>query len=220
MKRNVSSIVAACCLLGGLSVVSAANAAGEPAAPQSVYHVSPVFSQIVAFKVPLDFKVVSDRADGPGYMREYVPKMESGETWTQIITLTGAKGLGGNAKVQPKDMAGTIAASYKQACPDSFRATLLDEGKTKEGYEVLIALMGCGSVPGPSGQVSEVLLLNVVKARQDMYTFQWAHRMAPMPVESLFDVALWNQRQRSMSPIRICDPKPDEKPPYDSCVGH
>ncbi len=57
----------------------------------SLLVISPIFSQLVAFKMPLDFRVVNEETSPHAYIREAVPAGETAEQWTRMITVTGYK---------------------------------------------------------------------------------------------------------------------------------
>ena len=80
--------VTACCL-----AASAPAFAQMPKMdlPLPVTAISPIFSQLVRFTMPSNFTVVFENTNGPSYIREAVPKGETTEQWTQMITVSGAR---------------------------------------------------------------------------------------------------------------------------------
>ena len=107
-------------LLAALGALVAASASAESPPPAAYTVISPIFSQLVVFAMPGNFAAIGENTNGPSYIREAVPKGETAERWTQMITVTGAKGLVGNPKVSPETFAGSIVGGFKSACPDSF----------------------------------------------------------------------------------------------------
>src|ERR1700712_2392354 len=97
---------------------SAASAEGPPAFKV----ISPIFGQLVTFSMPQAFVVVGENTNGPSYIREAVLKGETASRWTQMLTVTGAKGLVANPKLTPETFAASIAGGFKSACPDTFGA--------------------------------------------------------------------------------------------------
>src|SRR5207244_3534221 len=79
-------------LMATLGALFASAASAQAPAPAAFTVISPVFGQLVAFSMPSSFVVVSENANGPNYIREAVPKGETVDRWTQMITLTGVKG--------------------------------------------------------------------------------------------------------------------------------
>jgi hypothetical protein len=84
--------------------------------------ISPIFGQLVTFSMPQAFVVIGENTNGPSYIREAVLKGETASRWTQMITVTGAKGLVANPKLTPETFAASIAGGFKSACPDTFTA--------------------------------------------------------------------------------------------------
>jgi len=72
-----------------LALISVAQAQ----APQSFRVISPIFGQLATFSMPSNFAVVFENTTGGHYIREAVLKGETPERWTQMITVTGEKGL-------------------------------------------------------------------------------------------------------------------------------
>ena len=146
--------------------------------------------------------------------------MLKGETvnqWSQMITITGAKGLAGNPKFSPQGLAGSIAGGFKKACPESHVAKGL--GATKFGdQDAYVAVASCGKVDASADQHSETAMIVVVKGISDVYTIQWAER-APSPASGpAIDDVKWQGRLRELMPIRLCAIVPGEAAPYPSCM--
>jgi hypothetical protein len=204
-------------LLAASSTFIAPCASAESPAPAAFTVISPIFGQLVTFSMPGNFTAIGENTNGPSYIREAVPKGETAERWTQMITVTGAKGLVGNPKVSPEAFAGSLAGGFKSACPDSFAAKAL--GPTKFGeYDAFVALAGCGRVESSPDKHSETALVIIVKGSADYYTLQWAERTPPAAKPAIDD-AKWQERLRLMQPIRLCPIVAGERAPYPSCVG-
>jgi hypothetical protein len=60
--------------------------------------ISPIYGQLVRFSMPSNFAVAFENARDGNYIREAVLKGETVQAWTQMITVTGAKGLAGSPK--------------------------------------------------------------------------------------------------------------------------
>jgi hypothetical protein len=193
------------------ALVGPASAQAPP--PKNATVVSPIFSQLVRFQMPLSFVVVYENTKATQYIREAVPKGETVERWTQMITVTGYKGLAANANVTPEKFAGGMSAGFKRLCPDSFAAKGLGAAKFS-GADAFVAVTGCGTVQGRS----ETVLIAVVKGVADYYTFQWAERGAAGGAPQVEDIR-WPQRLRALQPIALCGTVPGETAPYPSCTG-
>lgn len=198
----------------GLMLGSAALAEG-PAPAFTV--ISPVFGQLVTFAMPSSFVVIGENTNGPSYIREAVLKGETADRWTQMITVTGAKGLVANPKVSPETFAASIAGGFRSACPDTFAVKAI--GPTKFGdQDAYVAIASCGSVESSADKHSETALVIAVKGSADYYTLQWAER-APGSGKTGIDEAKWLARLRQLQPIRLCPIVPGERAPYPSCVS-
>jgi hypothetical protein len=183
--------------------------------PASVTVISPVFGQLVRFSMPSSFVPVFEQTKGPNYIREAVPKGETAEQWTQMITVTGHKGAA-TAQFTPQGFANSMAGGFKGACPETFVAKGF--GATKLGaQDAFVAMMGCGKVNAAADGHSEMMLLVAVKGSADGYTVQWAER-GPTQTAPAIDEAKWRQRLQALMPIRFCAIVSGEAAPYPSCV--
>jgi hypothetical protein len=197
----------------GAMFASAALAEGPPAFKV----ISPIFGQLVTFSMPQAFVVIGENTSGPSYIREAVLKGETADHWTQMITVTGAKGLVASPKVTPEAFAASIAGGFKSACPDTFVAKGVGPAKfgNQDGY---VALASCGSVVSAPDEHSETALVVAVKGSADYYTLQWAER-TPAQGKPVIDEAKWLERLRQLQPIRLCPIVSGEAAPYPSCVN-
>jgi hypothetical protein len=200
-----------------LSASLALASVAQAQAPQSFRVISPIFAQLVSFAMPSHFVVVFENTKGGHYIREAVLKGETPERWTQMITVTGEKGLTSNPGASPEKFAGSIAGGFKTACPDSFAAKPL--GAASFGrFEGFIAVIGCGRVDSGATRHSETALLITLKGTTDYYTIQWAVRGVESDEPPINDER-WQARLRELRPIDLCPIVPGEAAPYPSCVN-
>ena len=196
-----------------LALISVAQAQ----TPQSFRVISPIFSQLVSFAMPPNFAVVFENTKDGHYIREAVLKGETPERWTQMITVTGEKGLTLTPGSSPEKFAGSIAGGFKSACPDSFAARPFGT-MTFGRFEGFVAVIGCGRVDSGPTRHSETALLITLKGTADYYTIQWAER-GPEADEPPVNDEHWQARLRELSPIDLCPIVPGEAAPYPSCVN-
>ena len=184
----------------------------------SVKTITRIFDQLLMFSFPKGFKPAFEDAKGGQYIQESVLDGESVKTWSQMLTITGAKGLASNPNVSPQIFANKIAGGFKNACPASFSGAAL--GAFKLGaHDAFGAVISCG-VANPAGEAySESMLLIVVKGQNDYYTIQWAERGAASKLPIKMNEAKWQDRLKQLSPIKLCPVVPGEAAPYPSCVG-
>jgi hypothetical protein len=197
------------------SLLLAASAQAQ--APQSLRVISPIFGQLVSFAMPSKFAAVFENTKGGHYIREAVLTGETPERWTQMITVTGEKGMTLTPGASPENFAGTIAGGFKSACPDSFAARPF--GALKFGrFEGFGAVIGCGRVDSGPTRHSETALLITLKGTTDYYTIQWAER-GPESDEPPVNGERWQARLQELSPIELCPIVAGEAAPYPSCVN-
>lgn len=189
----------------------------KTAAPPSLTAISPVFGQLVRFAMPSTFVVVNEKANATNYIREAVLKGESVQQWTQMITITGFKGLAANPQMTPEAFASSIGGGFRRACPEDYAAKSF--GAAKFGaQDAFIAVVGCGRVQSSPTKHSESALLIVVKGSADYYTIQWAER-GPSVEKPAIAEAKWQERLEKLKPIQFCPIVPGEPAPYPSCVN-
>lgn len=184
----------------------------------SVKSIAPIFSQLLMTSLPKGFKTVFEKTRGAQYIRESVLDGENENKWTQMITITGAKDLASNPNLSPKKFVENMAGGFKRACPDSFSASGISEGKIS-GYDGYIAIVSCGTSPTTAGQTSESAIIAAIKGERDYYTVQWAERAAPSKTPIAIDTAKWTDKFKKLAPIKLCPIVPGEKAPYPSCAG-
>ncbi|QOG16960.1 MULTISPECIES: hypothetical protein [Bradyrhizobium] len=192
-------------------------AAAQAQAPQAFRVISPIFSQLVSFAMPSQFTVVFENTKGGHYIREAVLKGETPERWTQMITVTGEKGMTLTPGHSPEAFAATIAGGFKSACPDSFAVQPLG-AMTFGGFEAFAAVIGCGRIDSGPTRHSESALLITLKGTRDYYTIQWAER-GPETDEPPVRDERWQTRLSDLGPIALCPIVAGEAPPYPSCVN-
>jgi hypothetical protein len=194
------------------------TAAPKTAMPPSYSVISPIYGQLVRFSTPSTFVPVFEKTNGPSYIREAVLKGETVEAWTQMITVTGAKGLAANPQLTPEKFAVSMAAGFKKACPDTFAVKPFGAAKfgDQDGY---VAIVGCGRIETSADKHGETALIIAVKGSADYYTIQWAVRAPSSASKPAIDEAKWRDRLNKLQPIRFCPIVPGEAMPYPSCVG-
>jgi hypothetical protein len=196
-----------------------APAAPKNSMPPSFTVISPIYGQLVRFSMPSDFVAAAENVNGPSYIREAVLKGETVKAWTQMITVTGAKGGAGNPQVTPEGFAVSIAAGFKRACPDTFAVKPFGAAKfgDQDGF---VAVASCGRVETSADKHGETALIVAVKGSADYYTIQWAERAPPSAVKPAIDDAKWQERLSKLKPIRFCPIVAGEAAPYPSCVNN
>jgi hypothetical protein len=201
----------------GLLCASAIQSRAESPAPASSTVISPVFGQLVRFSMPAKFVTASENTEENFYSREAVPKGETVNAWTQMITITGSKGMATVANFSPQKLMASVALGFKKACPESF--TVKDLGETKFGdQDAYLAVASCGEVASSADRHGETALIVAVKGTSDAYTVQWAERTPRASPAPAINEVMWRGRLRELMPIRLCAIVPGEAAPYPSCL--
>jgi hypothetical protein len=208
---------AAAMTLALLAAMAQPADAGSDGVPKSFTAISPIFGQLVAFSQPLGFVVAFEQPTADRYIREAVLKGETVEDWSQMITVTGAKGLAADARMTPKALATGLAAGFRNACPETHLAQPLGSFEIN-GHDAFAVVAGCGTVDSSNDGHSEMALIIAIKGKSDYYTIQWAERAEGSDEIPAIDEAKWTERLEALNPIRLCPIVHGEKAPYPSCV--
>lgn len=184
----------------------------------SVTVIAPIFGQLVMFSFPKGFVPAFENARDGQYIQESVLEGESVKKWSQMVTLTGAKGLASNPNLTPTRFAGGMAGGFKRACPETYTATGLGEIKFGN-HDGFAAFVSCGTANSIGEPYSEAMVLIVIKGESDYYTIQWAERGEASKTPIKFDNAKWADRLKRLAPIKLCPIVPGEKAPYPSCIA-
>jgi hypothetical protein len=207
--------IAAMTLLAA-SAVAAQSPAKKQDAPASFTVISPIWGHLVRFSLPAGFVAAFENTKENFYIREAVLKGETARQWSQMITVTGARGMVAAPNFSPLGLAIQIAKGFEKACPESFVTKVLGATKfgDRDGYAVMA---GCGRVDASADKHSEMALIVAVQGASDAYTIQWAER-APGSSTPGIDEAKWQERLRQLMPIRLCPIVSGEAAPYPSCL--
>lgn len=184
----------------------------------TVKSVTPIFGQLLMMGFPQGFKSVFENTSGPQYIREAVLDGENEKKWTQMITITGVKGLASNPNASPKKFAEGMAGGFQRACPTTFSAAAVLDGKLGTN-DAFVAVMSCGTSPTTNGSTSETALVAVIKGESDYYTVQWAERAEPSNTPIAIDSKKWVEKLNLLAPIKLCPIVPGEPSPYLSCAA-
>lgn len=178
---------------------------------------TPIFAERVEFPYPKDFEVINEKRNGIQYLQESVLTGESGEQWTQMITVTGLKGVAASSGIKPFDFAKMMASEFKAACPTSYSATSFGMAKVAD-HDSFAAVISCGTV-SKMGKTpySETALIVVIKGTNDYYTLQWAERGSASQSAVKYDESKWEERFKNLTPIKLCPNVHSESSPFVIC---
>lgn len=202
----------------GLLVVFGAAAFAKAAFAQDLAHggttAVPVFGEVVRFQTPQGFKTASETKEAEYYAFSLVPKAENAKTWSEMVSVTGTKGLAKH--VTAPAFASVTQTTTKARCPTSY--AFLDLGAlTIDGYPASASVHGCGSSKSDTGNEKDVSLIIAIQGKEDLLTVQWSIRGPAEKAPPQLDPAVWTSRLKALGPIKICRRVPGEKPPFVSC---
>ena len=218
MRRLKRLTVGCGLLLAPIALLGAANAMGD--SPGAMTAITPVFTQLVMFSLPAEFKspkATYERNSGSFYIREQVPDGETLGKWSRMVTLTGTRGLATNPNATPQAMLARMSADFQRNCPDTF-STAAPGVQKVDGYDAYEVITSCGRVQSGKDFYSESAIMLTVKGRNDYYTLQWIERGRDSAQAQPVDVGYWTKQLARLNPIRLCPIVPGEAAPYASCA--
>ena len=199
----IRQLLAVFCIIAAVSPAALAEPGPANTKSPSMKALTPIFGQRLLLSFPAGFKPAFEDTKQNLYIQESVLVGETVQKWTQMLTVTGAKGLASNPNVTPQGLASNLAGGYKNACPSSFSSTGL--GSFKAGaHEAFAAVVSCGTSTQAGASRSESMLVIVIKGESDFYTIQWAERGAAVPTPIPIDDAKWKDRFQRLIPIKLC----------------
>lgn len=179
----------------------------------------PVFSQIVLFFVPTSYRMAfSKTTAGKTFIAELIPTGETVEKWSMMITVSGLNG----AAVPLPPLGQRVESTYevfRKACPATFASQPIGEAQFN-GHPAVLVYFSCGKLakPGYANGHSESVIIAFVRGKKDIYTIQWAERSAAVEQPIPFDEVKWRTPLNLLRAARICDIRPGEPAPYQSCI--
>jgi hypothetical protein len=207
-------------LLAPVALTAGALALAESPAESHLAVVTPVFSQLVMFSLPPEFKSpkpIYEKNSGSFYIRQQLPEGETLGKWSHMITLTGTRGLAANPSATPQAMLARMSADVQRNCPESF-STVAPGPQKVDGYDAYEVIVTCGRMQSGKDSYSESAIMLTVKGSNDYYTLQWTERGRDSAETRPIDVAYWTRQLARLNPIRLCPVVPGEAAPYSSCA--
>jgi hypothetical protein len=223
-KSNTNNPCDAAAVADALGISDTKSAANNPSgSPCSMGWTMPVWSEILNLSYPIGFHADYEITHGGHFIIELVPKGETAHQWSQMVTVTGEKGLSANPNVDALKFSFSMVSGFKGACPDTYSSQAI--GPTKiSGHDAYVAWASCGTVKpdgsGPRGEDthSESALIVTIHGTNDYYTVQWAERGPASSQPLVFDITKWGDRLQKLNPIKVCPIVPGELAPYPSCA--
>ncbi len=206
-------------LLAALLVPAGPSSAQVIPRPWDITPVSvPIFSQVVVFSVPNEWKPAHESKGVGHYLLEHIPLEQTVQNWRDMITVQGFEGLASRPNANPRGLLNLLASQIKSKCTDHFIGRSLGDGKL-DGADVSIALIGCGKLPedqpgGLKAGESELALYVALKGLKDMYVIHKSFRGKPISADAI-------PREQAqlllltLQPIKLCE----RSEPRNECWG-
>ena len=176
-----------------------------------------IFSDIVRYPQPDGFYPAYQNTNGGHYIQEMVLMGVTVDHWTQMVSVTGARGNAGNQNATPRSRLDLSANVFRNACPGTYADKPLG-ATTISGHEAYVAWISCGSTTRGGSAHSESTLIVSIKGTADYYTVQWAESGPASRQPLTFNWAKWGDRAEKLTPMKICPRVPGEPVPYPSCL--
>ena len=197
----------------------ASFARSEPGLPSATV-ITPIFGELFAHSIPSGFKPQREQTNGDHYLRSMLLVSDVDIDWKQRILVSGTKKAGQQPDLTQKSFAMNIARNFQQSCPTTFSGGPIAEGKIGTGHGVYIMLVSCGlhTLTPTRAPTSETTLVAVVQGDLNFYSVQWSERGAPVGQALEPKVEVWHSRLKAITPLLVCERKPEEPAPYASCT--
>ena len=149
----------------------------SPAKPVAI--TVPLFGRVMSFDMMRNF-VPAYQATGPNnFIFEFLPDGQSFDNWTQMVTITAARGLGADRRSDTELAA--AALSSPQGCARGHFYRALAPRALGGGLSQLMVIKGCASTaanayPGASPAIGEESVILVFRDRENVYSLQYATR--------------------------------------------
>ncbi|WP_422060892.1 hypothetical protein [Sphingopyxis sp.] len=157
-----------------LALLQAAPASAQPT-PNTVI---PLYGRVLGFNLPPGFVAQPPKSNGTNFLMEFVPKGETVENWTRLVTVQAFRGAGR----QPTASADIAKAAFDpQACVIG-RVYLFGGEQTVQGaLKRSLIVSGCGSLPAgayPKAMkgASERDAILFFRDADTLYTLNYAER--------------------------------------------
>jgi hypothetical protein len=138
-----------------------------------------MFSEKVTLMLPAGWKLGYKDEKPLQSIYELVPKDQSVENWSEMITVQGYKDLGAREGSSPRFFLEVLQSRLRQPCGPDFITQNLGP-QTIDGHAAHAVILGCPKMGAPAsgakiGQ-SEIALYVAIKGKKDMYLFHHAMR--------------------------------------------
>lgn len=139
----------------------------------------PLFGRIMAFDMIRNFVPAYQAQGADSFIFEFLPDGQNFDNWTQMVTITAARGLGADRRSDAEIAAAALSSPRGCAAGHFYRP--LGQRALGGGLSQLMVSKGCASTaanayPGASPGIGEQSIILVFRDRQNVYSLQYATR--------------------------------------------
>ena len=150
-------------------------------------------SEDIYFVLPPGFEEGFEDDDESFFIQEWVPKGETVNDWSQMLTLT----VQDMPNLDPVEFFNHMADGWEEACPE-YGAMLLHEG-LENNYPVAVWFLKCPNNPMTSKP--EFTYVKGVSGNENFYTVQLAYALRSDEI----DESTVNQSMTFLKQVTVCD---------------
>ena len=182
----------------------------------TITSITPIFNQLLSYRIPAGFKAVSEKATGDQYqqMLALSSELEPFQPPSQLISASGSRGLAAVPGLNSDKYVNALASVSKDICLGLFKVYPIHTGVVSSRYEASASVVACSQ--GKDGRYSESLVV-AIRGERDYYTIIWEEKSTSSSTLTTFDKDKWLAKLLVLSPIKLCAIVPGERPPYASC---
>jgi len=147
--------------------------------------------------MPDGFVVGDQDRDGQMDMAEWIPKGETLDEWSRMVTIQIAHALGG---VEPEALPESIAEGWTSACPHSAVTKILSA--EENGYPMTVWSFACPL--NPATGKPENMWIKTISGRDALYSVQYAYR-------HVLDDTLEKPALSYLAAVKVCDTRRSDR---------
>ena len=156
----------------------------------------------IYFDLPPGFEKGFEESDESFFIQEWVPKGESVNDWSEMLTLT----IQNMPNVNPIDFFNHMADGWEKSCPE-YGGMLLHEGLEKN-YPVALWFLKCPT--NPMTHKPEFTYIKGIAGNEHFYTVQLAYALRS---DEITDLTI-NRSMAFLRQVIVCD---DSRPQAHAC---
>lgn len=203
----------------GISLAQAQDTQTQQQAPlnktEGVIVSTPIFSQIVVFRIPMGWKPAYEKASATTYIMEFIPNDQKLDDWKEMISIQGFKNFAKVPNSSPQMAIALLATGIKKSCGDNFVGQFFGDAKI-DSFNASIAFIGCANMSQdyPSGIIgkgkSDVGYYIVIKGDNEIYMIHRSARGAAFNPKTIpISQATLDGWASGLLPIKICERNPN-----------